>query len=58
MVAVSAALTISGVPFRGPIGGARVGYIDGEYVLNPTIDQMQETNLDLVWLAVRCRADG
>ncbi len=48
MVAVSAALTISGVPFRGPIGGARVGYIDGEYVLNPTIDQMQETNLDLV----------
>ena len=48
MVAVSAALTISGVPFRGPIGGARVGYIDAEYVLNPTIDQMQETNLDLV----------
>ena len=48
MVAVSAALTISGVPFRGPIGGARVGYIDGEYVLNPTIDQMQDTNLDLV----------
>ena len=48
MVAVSAALTISGVPFRGPDGGARVGYIDGEYVLNPTIDQMQETNLDLV----------
>ncbi|MEC8176823.1 MAG: polyribonucleotide nucleotidyltransferase, partial [Pseudomonadota bacterium] len=42
------ALTISGVPFRGPIGGARVGYIDGEYVLNPTIDQMQETSLDLV----------
>ena len=48
LVAVSAALTISGVPFRGPIGGARVGYIDGEYVLNPTTDQMQETNLDLV----------
>ena len=48
LVAVSAALTISGVPFRGPIGGARVGYIDGEYVLNPTIDQMQDTNLDLV----------
>ncbi|MEC8566548.1 MAG: polyribonucleotide nucleotidyltransferase, partial [Pseudomonadota bacterium] len=48
MVAVSAALTISGVPFRGPVGGARVGYIDGEYVLNPTIDQMQETSLDLV----------
>jgi polyribonucleotide nucleotidyltransferase len=35
MVAASAALTISGVPFMGPIGGARVGYIDGEYVLNP-----------------------
>ena len=48
LVAVSAALTISGVPFRGPIGGARVGYIDGEYELNPTIDQMQDTNLDLV----------
>ena len=48
MVAVSAALTISGVPFRGPIGGARVGYIDDEYVLNPTVDQMHETNLDLI----------
>ncbi|HCD16973.1 MAG TPA: polyribonucleotide nucleotidyltransferase, partial [Rhodobiaceae bacterium] len=48
MVAVSAALTISGVPFRGPIGGARVGYVDGEYIINPTIDQMQDTSLDLV----------
>ena len=48
MVAVSAALTISGVPFQGPIGGARVGYIDGEYVLNPTIDQMEDSALDLV----------
>ena len=48
LAAVSAALTISGVPFRGPIGGARVGYINGEYVLNPTIDQMQDTKLDLV----------
>ncbi len=48
MVAASAALTISGVPFMGPIGGSRVGYIDGEYVLNPTIDQMEETTLDLV----------
>ena len=36
MIAASAALTISGVPFMGPIGGARVGYIDGEYILNPT----------------------
>ena len=48
MVAASAALTLSGVPFMGPIGGARVGYIDGEYVLNPTVDQMEDTNLDLV----------
>lgn len=48
MVAASAALTISGVPFMGPIGGSRVGYIDGEYVLNPTLDQMEETSLDLV----------
>ncbi|OKL44461.1 polyribonucleotide nucleotidyltransferase [Pseudovibrio exalbescens] len=48
MVAASAALTISGVPFMGPIGGARVGYIDGEYVLNPTVDQMEETELDLI----------
>ncbi|WP_420472317.1 polyribonucleotide nucleotidyltransferase [Brevundimonas sp. FT23042] len=48
MVATSAALTISGVPFMGPIGGARVGYIDGELVLNPTIDQMESSALDLV----------
>ncbi|WP_075219276.1 polyribonucleotide nucleotidyltransferase [Acuticoccus yangtzensis] len=48
MVAASAALTLSGVPFMGPIGGARVGYIDGEYVLNPTLDQMEDTLLDLV----------
>ncbi|MBB5700373.1 polyribonucleotide nucleotidyltransferase [Ochrobactrum daejeonense] len=48
MVAASAALTISGVPFMGPIGGARVGYIDGEYVLNPNIDEMPESKLDLV----------
>jgi polyribonucleotide nucleotidyltransferase len=48
MVAASAALTISGVPFMGPIGGARVGVIDGEFVLNPTLDQMKESKLDLV----------
>ncbi|MEN3433197.1 polyribonucleotide nucleotidyltransferase [Brucella melitensis] len=48
MVAASAALTISGVPFMGPISGARVGYIDGEYVLNPNIDEMPESKLDLV----------
>ncbi|MCZ8184075.1 MAG: polyribonucleotide nucleotidyltransferase [Beijerinckiaceae bacterium] len=48
MVAASAALTISGVPFMGPVGGARVGYINGEYVLNPTLDQMKDSVLDLV----------
>ncbi|MFK3664444.1 polyribonucleotide nucleotidyltransferase [Ochrobactrum teleogrylli] len=48
MVAASAALTLSGVPFMGPIGGARVGYINGEYVLNPNIDEMPESKLDLV----------
>jgi len=48
MVAASAALTISGVPFMGPIGAARVGLIDGEMVLNPTIDQMPDSALDLV----------
>ena len=48
MVAASAALTLSGVPFMGPIGGARVGYIDGEYVLNPLVDDMPESALDLV----------
>ncbi|CAL1690043.1 Polyribonucleotide nucleotidyltransferase [Brevundimonas subvibrioides] len=48
MVATSAALTLSGVPFMGPIGAARVGYIDGEFVLNPTLDQMPDSQLDLV----------
>ncbi|MDR3508894.1 MAG: polyribonucleotide nucleotidyltransferase, partial [Caulobacteraceae bacterium] len=49
MVAVSAALTLSGVPFMGPIGAARVAFIDGEYVLNPTQDQLGEGNkMDLV----------
>src|SRR5690349_15353509 len=48
MVATSAALTLSGVPFMGPIGGARVGYINGEYVLNPHLDEMPESKLDLV----------
>src|SRR4029077_8724948 len=43
-----AALTISGVPFMGPIGAARVGYIDGEYRLNPLIDDMPNSKLDLV----------
>jgi len=48
MVAASAALTLSGVPFMGPIGGARVGYINGKYVLNPTVDEVKESRLDLV----------
>ena len=48
MVAASAALTLSGVPFMGPVGGARVGYINGEYVLNPHLDEMDESILDLV----------
>ncbi len=48
MVAASAALTLSGVPFMGPIGGARVGYINGEFVLNPQTDELPESNLDLV----------
>lgn len=48
LVASSAALTISGAPFQGPIGAARVGFINDEYVLNPTLDEMADTNLDLV----------
>ncbi|MFZ9501535.1 MAG: polyribonucleotide nucleotidyltransferase [Beijerinckiaceae bacterium] len=48
MVAASAALTISGVPFMGPVGAARVGFIKGELKLNPTIDEMKESGLDLV----------
>ncbi len=48
LVASSAALTLSGVPFMGPVGGARVGFIDGEYVLNPTVDEVKESALDLV----------
>src|SRR5207344_2667856 len=48
MVAASAALTLSGAPFMGPIGGARVGFANNEYILNPTIDEMKESQLDLV----------
>ncbi len=48
MVAASAALTLSGAPFMGPIGAARVGFINNEFVLNPQIDEMTESNLDLV----------
>ena len=48
MIAASAALAISGVPFNGPIGAARVGYVDGQYVLNPTQSQLKQSALDLV----------
>jgi len=48
LVGASAALTISGVPFMGPIAGARVGYINGEYVINPTKAELPESQLDLV----------
>jgi len=48
MVGASAALSISGVPFNGPVGAARVGFIDGNYVLNPTASQLEGSALDLV----------
>jgi polyribonucleotide nucleotidyltransferase len=48
MIAASAALTISGVPFMGPIGAARIGYKDGEYQLNPSLDEVKTGELDLV----------
>jgi len=48
MIGCSAALTISGIPFMGPIGGARVGYINGDYVVNPTLQELEESALDLV----------
>jgi polyribonucleotide nucleotidyltransferase len=48
MIAASAALTLSGAPFMGPIGAARVGFINNEYVLNPVLDEMPESHLDLV----------
>ncbi len=48
LVGASAALTLSGIPFMGPIGGARVGYIDGEYVLNPQADELPNTQLDMI----------
>jgi polyribonucleotide nucleotidyltransferase len=48
LVAASAALVLSGAPFMGPIGAARVGFVDGQYVLNPTLDQQKESKMDLV----------
>ena len=47
MIAASAALAISGIPFMGPIGAAKVGYKNGQYILNPTIEQMKDTDLEL-----------
>ncbi|WP_153112141.1 polyribonucleotide nucleotidyltransferase [Propionivibrio limicola] len=48
MIGASAALAVSGIPFNGPIGAARVGYLNGEYVLNPTASQLKDSRLDLV----------
>lgn len=48
IIGASAALTVSGIPFHGPIGAARVGYIDGNYVLNPSNKQLEQSDLDLV----------
>ncbi|MFZ7236569.1 polyribonucleotide nucleotidyltransferase [Avibacterium gallinarum] len=48
MIGASAALTLSGVPFNGPIGAARVGFIDGQFVLNPTTNEQKQSRLDLV----------
>ena len=53
MVGTSAALTLSGLPFMGPIGGCRVGYIDGDYVLNPHVDQVPSSSLDLIVAGTR-----
>ena len=53
MVGTSAALTISGLPFMGPIGGCRVGFVAGEYVLNPTLDELLNSNLNLVVAGTR-----
>ena len=48
MIGASAALSLSGIPFNGPIGSARVGYINNQYVLNPTVDELKQSSLDLV----------
>ena len=51
MIGASAALSLSGIPFNGPIGAARVGYINDQYVLNPTQEELKESKLDR-WLRV------
>ena len=53
MIGASAALAISGIPFNGPIGAARVGYLDGEYVLNPTATELKSSRLNLVVAGTR-----
>ncbi len=53
MVAASAALTISGAPFLGPIGGCRVGFVNGEYTLNPSKEDLEDSKLDLVMAGTR-----
>lgn len=53
IIGTSAALTLSGLPFMGPVAGARVGYIDGEYVLNPTEEELENSDLDLVVAGTR-----
>ncbi len=53
MLGASAALAVSGMPFQGPIAGARVGYVDGSYVLNPTAQQLEKSQLDLVVAGTR-----
>ena len=53
IIGASSALTISEIPFDGPVGGSRVGYIDGEFVLNPTYTQLQKSDLDLVVVGTR-----
>ena len=59
LVASSAALCLSGAPFKGPIGAARVGFSNNEYILNPTLEEMAESQLDLVVAGTgRRRADG
>jgi polyribonucleotide nucleotidyltransferase len=58
MIGASAAISLSGIPFNGPIGCARVGYIDGQYVLNPTKTELATSKLDLVVAGPRGADDG
>ena len=53
MIGASSALTVSDIPFQGPIAGVRVGYIDGQYVVNPTTDQMEESAMEIVVAGTR-----